>query len=84
VQGQVNEPLGRPARPEVLEEISRVSRGRHVMPEQIDSLLDAISELPKPEPTTRTIQLWAHPVVAGALLLLLAVFWISRKVAGLI
>lgn len=84
VQGQINEPLGRPARPEVLEEISRVSRGRHVTPAEIDSLLDAIAELPKPEPTTRTIQLWAHPAVAGILLVLLSAFWISRKVAGLI
>ena len=28
VQGDVNEPVGKPARPEVLEEISRITRGK--------------------------------------------------------
>jgi len=84
VQGQLNESIGRPARPEVLREISRVSRGRNVTPDELDLLMDAIAELPKPEPTTKRVQLWAHPAVAAVLLLLLTGFWISRKAAGLI
>lgn len=84
VQGSLQESIGKPARPEVLQEISRVSRGRNVQPDEVNLLMDAILELPEPEPTTRRIQLWAHPAMAGLLLFLLACFWISRKAAGLV
>ena len=84
VQGNLSEPIGKPARPEVLQEIARVSRGANVRPDEVASLMDAILDLPEPEPTTRRLQLWAHPATAGILLLLLACFWISRKAVGLI
>ena len=84
VQGDVNEPLGKPARPEVLEEISRITRGKNVDIEEMDLLMKALADLPDPEPTIRRVQLWAHPAVAGLLLLLLTAFWICRKAAGLI
>ena len=84
VQGNLSEPVGRPARPAVLQEISRISRGRNVAASELDKLMDSILDLPKPEPKIRRVQLWSHPFVAGMMLLLLTLFWILRKAAGLI
>ena len=52
--------------------------------EEMDLLMKALADLPDPEPTIRRVQLWAHPAVAGLLLLLLTALWICRKAAGLI
>ena len=39
-------------------------------------------ELPDLEPTERRLALWAHPLWAGFLVLLMGVFWAGRKAAG--
>ena len=38
--------------------------------------------LPEPEPIERRLRLWAHPFWIGAIVLLLTIFWIGRKMAG--
>ena len=83
VQGAALEAIGRPARPEVLEELARVSRGKVFDAKHVDQILQAISDIPSPPEKIRRIQLWSHPLVAGALITLLGVFWIARKSAGL-
>ena len=55
-----------------------------VTTEQTVELLAAISELPEPEPQIRRIRLWAHPVWAGTLIGLLGIFWVARKLVGVI
>ncbi len=84
VQGDVNERVGRPARPEVLEEISRVTHGKMLAPGKIDQLLQSLASLPDPPPSVRRVQLWSHPALAGSVIVLLAAFWVARKVVGLI
>jgi hypothetical protein len=84
VQGQVREQAGKPARPDVLEEVSLVSRGRSVQPDQIGEVIEALAELPLPPPTVRRMQLWSHPLCGGLLILLLGVFWVWRKAVGLV
>lgn len=84
VQGVATERLGKPARPEVLEEIARVTRGKVIAADKIDEVVNSLASLPDPPPAIRRVQLWSHPVVAGLLILLLGVFWVSRKVVGLI
>ena len=84
VQGVAAERLGRPARPEVLEEIARVSRGRVVKLDAIDSIARSLAELPEPAPLVMRVQLWCHPAVAGTLVGLLGLFWTGRKWIGLI
>ncbi|MBN1854055.1 MAG: hypothetical protein JW829_15105 [Pirellulales bacterium] len=84
VQGVATERIGQPARPEVLEEIARVTRGKVVTPDRIHAIVESLTNLPDPPPTVRRIQLWNHPAVAGAVTALLGVFWIARKTAGLI
>ncbi len=82
VQGTVLEKVGRPARLEVLEEISEITGGKLVQPAELGVLLDAIRELPEPAPEVRRIRLWCHVAWAGILLMLLALFWIGRKMVG--
>jgi uncharacterized membrane protein len=84
VQGANAERIGRPARPEVLEEIARVTHGKLLPPAKADQLVQSLASLPDPPPSIRRLQLWSHPVLAALLILLLGVFWVGRKVVGLI
>ena len=84
VQGAAVEPIGRPARPEVLEEIARVTRGKVLPVSDMTKVLSYLAQLPEPAPSIRRLQLWAHPLVAGLMISLLGVFWVGRKVVGLI
>jgi hypothetical protein len=84
VQGVAAEPLGRPARPEVLEELARVTQGQVLPADRIDEVVRYLDELPEPPPSVRRVPLWSHPVVAGGLIALMGVFWVGRKVVGLL
>ena len=84
VQGIAAERVGRPARPEVLEEISLVTRAKVIAVDQLDEVVQSLSELPEPPPSVRRVQLWSHPLLAGSFIILLGVFWIGRKAIGLV
>ncbi|MFO0917226.1 MAG: hypothetical protein U0872_02805 [Planctomycetaceae bacterium] len=84
VQGVAGEQIGRAARPEVLEEIARITGGQILKADRWDELIQSLKELPEPTPSIRRVQLWCHPACAGALMLMLGLFWICRKAAGLI
>ncbi|WP_010586573.1 membrane protein [Schlesneria paludicola] len=84
VQGSAIERIGRAARPEVLEEIARVSQGQTMTLDRLEQVLKTLAALPEPPPSVRRVQLWCHPFVASVLVLLLGAFWIGRKVVGLI
>ena len=84
VQGASLEQVGKPARPEVLEELSRVSRGELLNGNDVAQITKAVQDLPEPETKIRRLQLWSHPLVAATLVLLLTLFWVGRKMVGLI
>ncbi|HVU87141.1 MAG TPA: hypothetical protein VHD36_07460 [Pirellulales bacterium] len=84
VQGTQIERIGRAARPEVLEEIARVTRGKVVRAGRLDEIVQSLAELPDPPAAVRRVQLWCHPVMMGILVTLLGVFWIGRKAVGLV
>jgi hypothetical protein len=84
VQGAAAEQLGRPARPEVMEELARVTGGKVVGAAKIDDVVRILAALPEPPPLVRRVPLWCHPVTALALITLLGVFWVGRKVIGLV
>jgi hypothetical protein len=81
-QGVEIEKTGQPARPEVLEEMSRVSRGRVIQPAQLAELVKEINALPEPRPLESRIPLWSHWGTVTALIVLLGVFWAGRKLNG--
>ena len=81
-QGIEIEKTGQPARPEVLEEMAKVSRGRIIQPAQLADLIKEIKALPAPRPLEQRIQLGSHWSSLAVITSLLAAFWIGRKFSG--
>ena len=81
-QGAEIEKTGMPARPDVLEEMARVSKGRLMANDQLGSLLKEIQSLPEPSPIENRTPLWSHWLTAAAVILLLGLFWVGRKLNG--
>ncbi len=84
VQGIATERIGRPARPEVLEELSRVTKGQMVSADRIEEVITKLAQLPDPPPSVRRLQFWSNPALAAAIVVLLGVFWVGRKAVGLV
>lgn len=86
VQGDELERIGKPARPEVLDEIARVTKGTSInaTAAEVNQILNSLAELPLPPPSVRRLQIWSHPLAGGFVILLLGAFWIWRKAIGLI
>ena len=84
VQGKEREVIGKPARLEVLEEITQITRGEVISHQQMNRLCDVVLELPPPAPSIRRKQIWASPYWAGTLIAAMALFWIGRKMVGAI
>jgi uncharacterized membrane protein len=82
VQGDAREKIGKPAKPEVLREIAQLTRGRVMDNADPASLAALIAALPQPELQERRVQLWAHPLWSGLLIVLLGIFWAGRKFVG--
>lgn len=82
VQGQSMERLGKPARPEVLEELAKVTRGVVSKPENVEQTIASLTNTPPPPLQVRRWQLWSHAGVAVTLIGAMAAFWIGRKMAG--
>ena len=80
----VVEKIGKPARGDVLEEITRISRGKKVDTTGLNALIEQISVLPEPKPIEIRFRLWANPIWGAVLLGLLAIYWIGRKYFGLV
>lgn len=81
-QGIDIEKTGQPARPGVLEEISKVSRGRSILPNQLPDLIKEIDALPEPRPLENRIPLWSHWATLAIMIFLLGLFWVGRKLNG--
>jgi hypothetical protein len=82
VQGTSREKRGQPARVDVLSEIAQLTRGRMMESADPANLIAAIASLPHSDLQERRVQLWAHPLWAGLVVVLLGVFWVGRKAAG--
>ena len=82
VQGTSREKRGQPAKFDVLREIAQLTHGRLLETADPAVIQAAVAALPQPEPQERRVQLWAHPLWAGFLILLLCIFWVGRKAAG--
>jgi hypothetical protein len=83
-QGTSQERIGLAAKPKVLEELSKVSRGSVIPAQDLAKLTEIIKEVPDPPTVVKRWQLWAHPWTVGVLTALLATFWILRKQFGLV
>ncbi len=84
VQGEQREQIGRPAQVEVLREIAQITGGQLGSARDVPRLMSALAALPEAQPLEQRFRLWCHPLWAGALIGLLAVYWIGRKLVGMI
>ena len=84
VQGAAGEEIGARARPEVLEELARLTQGSVTSPAALAELLRALGKLPENPPDLRRERLWAHPLTLATLIGLLGLFWVGRKWQGLV
>jgi hypothetical protein len=84
VQGASRERIGQAARPKVLEEIAKLTNGKTLSIKDRDQLMTAIGNIPTPPSTLRRVQLWSHPFTIAIMLTALSIFWIGRKIVGMI
>ena len=66
----------------MLAELSRVSRGKLVEASQLKALAQEIYDLPEPRPQIIPESQWDKWYIAAALVGLLSIFWIGRKLNG--
>ena len=78
------ERIGAPARPEVLAEIARWTRGSVIEEDRFEEVVTRLQALPPAEPLRRRLQLWSHPIWGAVIIALLGVFWVGRKWSGMI
>lgn len=81
-QGVDLEKTGQPARPEVLDEMAKVSKGRVIQPAQLSELIKEITALPEPRLLENRIPLWTDWRVIAGFVALMAIFWTGRKLNG--
>ncbi|MFY7874968.1 MAG: hypothetical protein ACOVQM_05940, partial [Pirellula sp.] len=84
VQGTSQERVGLAAKPKILEEISKVSRGETVAVDRLSTLIQLVGQVPDPPSMVKRWQLWAHPWMMTVLAVLLTAFWIGRKWIGML
>jgi hypothetical protein len=84
VEGDLREKTGQPARPAVLDEIARITRGKIMEPSKLTSVVAALQSLPDPPPVEHRVRIWSHWAWMLTLILLLTAFWIGRKSAGVV
>ncbi|RLS35370.1 MAG: hypothetical protein DWH79_02260 [Planctomycetota bacterium] len=84
VQGTPGESPGGAARPDVLEEIARLTHGSTATPDALQELLVKLRDLPENPPDVRRERLWAHPLALATVVGLLGLFWVGRKWQGLV
>ncbi len=84
VQDPEFERIGKPARPEVLEELAQATGGVILSLDETDALQRVFDSTPEPKPLVRSIPIFSHPVAVLAMVGLLGMFWVARKRAGLL
>jgi uncharacterized membrane protein len=84
VRGVVREEVGRPAQPGSLKEIAVITRGRYGEAADLAAFIDTLATMPEPEPMEQRIRVWSSPWWGALLLLLLTVYWVGRKLSGLV
>jgi hypothetical protein len=67
-----------------MEELARVTGGKVIDVGKLEEVVRSLAELPDPPPLVRRPPLWCHPMTAAALIGMLGVFWVGRKVIGLV
>lgn len=78
------EKVGQPINAAVLQEIAGMTHGAAYSADELDRSVEQITLLPERQPVEKRVRVWAEPLWGGLLLLLLCLYWIGRKLAGMI
>lgn len=78
------EKVGQPVNRTILQEIASLTGGSSVGVEQLGKLVNDMALAPEPKPLERRLRLWSSPWWGGLLLSLLTIYWIGRKMAGML
>jgi hypothetical protein len=78
------EKQGQPVNADVLREIAAMTHGASGPVEDLDKIVNQISLLSDPQPIERRVRLWSDPVWGAIIIFLLVIYWIGRKLAGLV
>jgi hypothetical protein len=84
VAGKTLERQGQPVNMRALEETARITKSKVFMTNEMDSLAEHISALPRRIEIHRRLLLWCQWWWAGAIISLLALHWTMRKLFGLL
>ena len=84
VSQPVREKVGQPINSEVLREVANITGGASDTYENLETIVQKISLLPEPKPIEKRIRLWSSPIWGGIILVLLVVYWVGRKLAGMV
>jgi hypothetical protein len=75
---------GRPANLGILREISALTNGKFGGPTDLTQMVNSLSLLPERKPEEIRFRLWCDKWWCAALLGLFALYWIGRKIGGLV
>jgi hypothetical protein len=78
------EKQGEPVNAQVMREIAAITHGASFSVDDLDKVVNQISLLPERQPVEKRLRLWSEPAWDGIILMLLIVYWVGRKWAGLI
>ncbi len=78
------EKIGQPINRQALQEIASVTRGQLAGTEGLVEVIAALKSMPEPKPREVRLRLWSNPWWGGTLLLLLVIYWVGRKIVGLV
>jgi hypothetical protein len=80
----LREKIGQPINAQILQEVASITHGLNVSYEQLDDVVQKISLLPEPKPIEKRTRLWSDPWWGGLILLLLVIYWVGRKLVGMV
>jgi hypothetical protein len=84
VQQRTVEEIGKPINRTVLAELSALSGGGSALMSGLEQIVEQISVAPEPKDLEKRIRIWSSPWWGGLMLVLLSVYWVGRKAAGML
>jgi uncharacterized membrane protein len=84
VAGEKLEKIGAPAKKSSLMEIAKITKGAVFTPDSLDKLVQTINALPKQVEIEKRFMIWCQWWWATIIITLLSIYWIIRKINGLI
>jgi hypothetical protein len=84
VRGNAAERIGLPARPKVLQELSKLTQGTSIALHELETLQSTLGQTPVQPMVQQRWLGWAHPATLFLLAGMMSVFWYLRKRVGLL